>query len=237
MGFGFVVDDRGPDKASVGGAVKFAARLAEHPIDEPAHRQRCPSCKLLAPPYTCVGLLPTPITAPAERWLIERLPKEIETVAGFLLRKAIGDFGYDGARARTLRSQGRLEAKGAFERHYGPFYRRFVVSSEQLLEELVCAGDIAPSHALAILIHLGALELDGSAPDSLDTDGPKLGQLIERPLDRKKRTRFALEPSEGDDASLAGLKAMLAALWAGFVLDADVFVIDPEAETSAPPAA
>jgi hypothetical protein len=223
MSFGFVVDDRGPDKA--GGAVAWAARLAEHPVDEAAHAASCPSCQLLDRPLGCVGIVPAPLSAASEEWLVRRLPEDIESVSGFLLRKAIGDFGYDGARAKALREKGRLLAKGPFERHYGPFFRRFVVSSEQILEELLCAGDIAPSHALAILIHLQALELDGKLPEILDTEGPKLGQIVSEPPTRRARTRLAVDFTD-EDPSLAGLKSLLGALYAGFVLDVDVYVLD-----------
>lgn len=221
MSFGFVVDDRGPDKQAAGSAVSFAARLAEAPVDEAAHIARCPSCQLLGRGLACVGVIETPLPGTVEKWLVERLPEDLESVGGFLLRKAIGDFGYDGARARALREKKRLEAPGPFERHYGPFFRRFVVSSEQILEELLCAGDIQPSHGLAILIHLGAITVDGALPVSLDNDGPKLGQLIEKPDSRRERVAFTLTESN----ELTGL---LAALYAGFVLDADVYVLDSE---------
>ncbi len=226
MAFGFVVDDRGPDKKAAGGAVAFAAGLTERPLDEAAHLAGCPSCALLDRGIACVGVVPTPLSARVEEWLVQRLPADLESVGGFLLRKAIGDFGYDGARAAELRKQGLLEAPGAFERHYGPFFRRFVVSSEQLLEELVCAGDIAPSHALAILVHLQCLEIDGQPLAILDTDGPKLGELVEKPDTRKPRTRLALPPDPTADPSLQGIQSLLAALYAGFVLDSDVYVLD-----------
>jgi len=226
MAFGFVVDDRGPDKTAAGGAVRFAA-AAGGGVDEAAHVAACPACGILPQPWACLGLVPTPLSERAEAWLVSRLPEDIESVGGFLLRKAIGDFGYDGARARELRRTGRLAAPGPYERHYGPFFRRFVVSSEQLLEELLCAGDIAPSHALAILVHLGALAVDGAVPTHLD-DGPKLGALMEHPDERRPRTRLELRPETDDDPSVAALKALVAALWAGFVLDVDVFVLDSD---------
>jgi hypothetical protein len=223
--FGFVVDDRGPDKVGAGGAVRFAAQLAETPIDEAAHAANCPSCALLGRPLGCVGLIPAPLSARVEEWLVARLPSEIESVGGFLLRKAIGDFGYDGARARDLRRAGRLAAPGPFERHYGPFFRRFVVSSEQILEELLCAGDIAPSHALAVLMHLSAIEVDGGVPTRVE-DGEKLGALVEQPAERRARTRLNVTPEPGADPSLAGVQALVGALYAGFVLDTDVYVLD-----------
>jgi hypothetical protein len=227
MAFAFVVDDRGPDKQAAGGAARFAARLAEAPIDEAAHYASCPACAVLERPYACVGLVATPLSARLEQWLVARLPSEIESVGGFLLRKAIGDFGYDGARARALRQRGGLAAPAPFERHYGPFFRRFVVSSEQLLEELLCAGDIAPSHALAVLMHLSALEVDGAVPTRLE-EGDRLGALVADPPSRRARARLNLRPADGDDASIDAVKALLAALYAGFVLDVDVFVLDSD---------
>jgi hypothetical protein len=230
-GFGFVVDDGGPDKRSAGSATRFAAQLGEAGLDESAHRAACPACALLAPPFACVGLVPTPIPGIAERWLLEQLPEDIEhTVAGFLLRKAIGDFGYDGARARALRQAGRLEAREAFERHYGPFFRRVTISSEQLLEELLCAGDVAPSHALALLMHLGALTVDGAVVTA-QAEGEKLGELVAQPASRRARAGFRLLPAADDPQGVAALKGLLAALYAGFVLDVDVFLLDSEEES------
>ena len=219
-GFGFVVDDRSPDKVAAGGAPAFAAKLAEEACDEKTHVSNCRTCRLLGRPFACVGLIPAPLPAKTEEWLVQRLPDDIESVGGFLLRKAIGDFGYDGARARELRQKGRLEAPGPFERHYGPFFRRFVVSSEQILEELLCAGDIAPAHGLAVLMHLQAIEVDGAVPARME-EGDKLGALIENPGDRETRTRCNVRPDEP-------LGPLVLALWAGFVLDCDVFVIDSE---------
>jgi hypothetical protein len=227
MAFGFVVDDRGPDKTAAGGAVRFAAALAERPLDEAAHLASCPACALLGRPLACVGVVPTPLSAAVEEWLVQRLPEDLESVGGFLLRKAIGDFGYDGARAKELRTRGLLSAPGPYERHYGPFFRRFVVSSEQILEELVCAGDVAPSHALAVLMHLSAITVDGVLPTALE-DGPKLGALVEKPGERRARMALTVAPAAGDAADLAGVKALVGALYAGFVLDSDVFVLESD---------
>jgi hypothetical protein len=227
--FGFIVGDQGPEKTAAGGALKFAITVGEKGFDAGSHIPKCPACSLLPEPFTCLGLVPTPLSARAEEWLVSRLPEDIESVGGFLLRKAIGDFGYDGAKARELRKANRLAAPGPYERHYGPFFRRFAVSSEQILEELLCAGDIAPSHALAILMHLQAIEVDGAVPTKLE-DGDKLGALVSNLSERKTRSKLALRWESDDEASVAALKTLLAALYAGFVLDADVFIFDSEGE-------
>jgi hypothetical protein len=226
MAYAFAVDDRAPDKIEKGGPVRFLSALGDAPIDEACHQAACPTCQLVGEPLACVGFIPTPLAAEVERWLVDRLPAEIESVGGFLLQKAIGDFGYDGARARDLRARGILAAPGPFEKHYGPFYRRFVVSSEQLLEELLCAGDLQPSHALAILMHLQAIEVDGKVPTVME-EGERLGSLVEKPEDRGKRTRFNA-PVDSADPSLRGVQALLRALYAGFVLDRDVYLIDSD---------
>lgn len=223
--FGFVVDDDGPDKAALGGA-SFALALADQDPD-PGHQARCPSCTLLDEPYGCVGLVPAPLSADAERWLVERLPEDIEGLPGFLLRKAIAEYGYTGELAGRLRQTGILAPRGGYTRHYGPFFRRFTVSTDQVIEELFCAGDVEPAHALAVLVHLGLLTVDGKAPASMD-DGPLLGEVVGEVPARRARTACTVTLEEGDDPSLVGLKRYLRALWAGFVLDATVRVFGPE---------
>jgi hypothetical protein len=100
-----------------------------------------------------------------------------------------------------------------------------VVSSEQIVEELLCAGDVAPAHALAVLLHLQAIEVDGKLPTDLDKEGPKLAPLVEQAATRRERTRLAVNP-DSDDESLAGLQSLLGALYAGFVQDVDVFILE-----------
>lgn len=227
MAFGFVVDDDGQDKTGEGGAARFAYDLADRALD-PHHLDRCPSCQVLGEVYACVGLIPTPLSTEAERWLVEQLPEDIEQLPGYLLRKAISEYGYTGELGESLRRQGLLTASGAFTRHFGPFFRRFTVSSSQLLEEMLLAGDVAPSHALAILIHLGGLLIDDEKPLALES-GAQLAELMQEPTQRRSRTQLAIDDiDESDDPSLAGLKRYLGSLYAGFVLDTNVLVFAPE---------
>lgn len=232
--FGWAIDDDAPDKTAAGGAAQFAAGLADGERDYEAHRAACPSCRALDPtgegePFGCVGLIPAPLSAAVERWLVERLPDDIESLPGFLLRKAIGDFGYTGGYGRALREHGALEAPGPFTRHFGPFFRRFTVSSEQLIEELLGAGDVAPPHALAVLAHLGLVTVDGRALTSLE-EGAAYGELMSDIPSRLARTRCAAEAAPSDDTPLIATKRYLRALWAGFVADAAVKVFAPSYE-------
>lgn len=221
--FGWVVDDDAPDKRAAGGAGPFALSLAEREQDPAAHRAQCPTCALLDGDFACVGLIATPLPAAVERWLVERLPEDIESLPGFLLRKAIADFGYSGAFGAELRRQGKLEAPGPFTRHFGPFFRRFTVSSEQLLEELLGAGDVHPPHGLAVLIHLGAISVDGAVPLALD-EGARWGELVERLDQRKTRSASTITLADSDTDAVAATKRYLRALWAAFVVDASVKV-------------
>ncbi|MSP58728.1 MAG: hypothetical protein EXR72_00015 [Myxococcales bacterium] len=225
MPFGFVVDDLSPDKAAAGGAGPFALGLAEREQDEAAHSLGCPTCRALGEPFACVGVIPTPLPASVERWLVDRLPDDIESLPGFLLRKAIGDFDYTGDFGKQLRAEGLLEAPSPFTRHFGPFFRRFTVSSEQLIEELLGAGDINPAHALAVLAHLGAVAVDGEVLLTLD-EGAKYGEVIEHLDQRAARTTCLVTTDPSDDDRLAALKRFLRALWAGFIVDAPVKVFD-----------
>jgi hypothetical protein len=231
VAFGFAIDDDAPDKQAAGGAGAFAAQLAEREHDDAAHRAACPSCRALdeagqGEPFACVGVIPTPLSAAVEKWLVSRLPEDIESLPGFLLRKAIGDFDYRGEFGAAMREHQLLEAPGAFTRHFGPFFRRFTVSSEQLLEELLGAGDVAPPHALAVLAHLGLVTVDGKQLLALD-QGAAYGELVQDAASRRARTRCAVELDGSDDESLAALKRYLRALWAGFACDATVKVFAP----------
>lgn len=223
MPFGYVIDDQAPDKVKAGGPGEFALSLAERATDGEAHRAQCPSCRLLDEPYACVGIVPTPLPAEVERWLVDRLPDDLESLPGFLLRKAIGDFDYKGEFGRQLREQELLLAPGPFTRHFGPFFRRFTVSSEQLLEELLGAGDVNPAHGLACLAHLGAIAVDGKLLLGMD-EGARYGEVIEKVGERAARTRCLIPVADDDEEHLAAMKRFLRALWAGFAVDATVRV-------------
>ncbi len=231
-GFGFVVDDLAPDKVAAGGPREFALALADRAVageGGAAHLAQCPTCRLLDEPWACVGVIPTPLSAAVERWLVDRLPDDIESLPGFLVRKALGDFDYRGEFARRLRADGMLEAPVPFTRHFGPAFfpwRGFTVSSEQLLEELLGAGDVEPPHALACLAHLGAITVDGRVLLGMD-EGVRYGEVIEKPAERRERTACLVAVEAQDDARLAALKRYLRALWAGFATDAAVRVFGP----------
>ena len=219
----YVVDDDAPVKKAAGGAVAYAKKL---PADDasPPH-EGCATCALLGGTTACYGVIQPPVSATAEEWLVARLPADLESLSGLLLRKTLHDMRYEGEGGKALRKAGLLEASGPYIKHYGPFFRRYPVSSEQLLEQLFCVGDWSPVHALGLLGQLGAIEVDGSALTKVD-DAERYAELVQHPEKRKSRTRCSLEIREGDDRSVVELKRLLMAGWAAFVRDCDLKIVE-----------
>jgi hypothetical protein len=226
-GFGYAVADC-EDTATDEQAMSLAADLALG-VARPDHRARCGACRLLgAGSLTCAGSLPAPIPQAVEEWLIGQLPDELESVSGFLLKKAIADYGYEGTGGKDLRARKLLASPGPYSKHFGPFFRRFTVSTDQLIEELLCAGDIQPAHALTLLMHLKAVTVDGKLLTDM-SEAPKLGELIEKPDTRRARTECTVGAPDGTEP-VAPIQRMIRALWAAFVLDAELRVFEPADE-------
>ncbi len=223
---GWVVDDDGPDKRRAGGAAEFAQALAEVGAAPEGHKERCPTCSLLGEELACVGLVEPRISAWSEEWLAGRLPTELESLPGKLLQKNLEESGARGEGGARLRELGLCEAPGPFTRHYGPFFRRYTVTTDQLLEELFLAGDVQPAHALGVLVHLGGVAIDGNLPLQ-DADGIKLSEVFQDVASRRERVLCTIDHDEDDDPSQRELKRYLRALYAAFVLDTEVRVYAP----------
>lgn len=225
LGIGWVVDDACAPKRQAGGAAEFARRLAE--AEPPVgHRAECPSCALVDDEFACVGVVEAKLSAAAEEWLAERLPVELESLAGLLLRQNLAETGNEGKTTRKLRELGFTEAPGPFSRHWGPFFRRYTVTTDQLLEEMFLVGHVQPPHALGILVHLGAIAVDGEILTRPE-DGPKLAEVFQNVESRRERTTFAISIAPDEGRSLRDLKRYLRALYATFVLDCELQVFSP----------
>src|SRR5262249_47811928 len=143
MSFGYVIDFECAPKDALGGVRGAPTRLAEGASLEPdMNKDRCTACSLTTPgELGCIGIVTTPISVEGERWLCERLPGTLETISGEVLKQTVAA-GFQGARGKELRKQGKLASRGTFERSWGSFFRRFTLTSDQLLEQMFCAGDI-----------------------------------------------------------------------------------------------
>lgn len=225
-GIGWVIDDGCAPKRSAGSPGSFAASLAagEPPV---GHLLACPSCQLVGEDLACVGIVLPIVSARAEEWLLRRLPADLESLPGMLLTQNLHEGGVEGKGGRELRKRGYFEAPGPFSRHWGPFFRRTTVTTDQLFEELFCAGDVQPAHALGVLLHVGGVAVDGSIPHA-PADGAKLSALFEAPASRRERVLCTLAANDDDDdRSVSELKRFLRAAWAAFVLDCELRVFSP----------
>jgi len=215
MAFGYVIDFACPAKDALGGTLQAATRIAEGARLVPA-KSGCDACEI---GDACIGVVSTPID---EKWLMERLPAELESISGEVVKQAVAA-GFEGKRARELRASGKLEAPRPVERSWGGFFRKFTVTSDQLIEQMFCVGDIEPPQALAILVELGAVSVDGRIPKGLD-EGTGLSELAEDVPARRKRTQCTVTATPSDESSTAELKRFLRALHAAFCLDKKVLV-------------
>jgi hypothetical protein len=177
-------------------------------------------------PFGCVTTIDYPIPASAEAWLAQHIQPS-DTLGGWLLLKSIEDFGWDGRRMAEARARGLLAASAPIEVVVKKgFLSRTTVSSAQFLEATLLFGILPPLHCMMVLLFLGVLELDGHQPtrkDELET----LTRLLEvgSPDDRAERTGVVLGPAS-DDAGVADMQHLLAAVYTAFLLGDEVW-IDP----------
>lgn len=145
------------------------------PLD--AHAPGCAECpaNIGARPYGCVGYVPYPITARSERWLLDRLPAEPGSTAGVFLRRALADFGWNGASTRRMRQRREIfEAGAGSERRWSDGAK---VDSDQLFEMLFGLGPLQPAHTMMMCLFLGLLPHD-APPAALGQLGRGEGQLL-----------------------------------------------------------
>lgn len=226
IGIGWVVDDGCEPKRIAGGPGQFAESLAAAEAAPAGHRASCPTCRLLDEDLACVGILSAPVATRAEEWLAARLPADLASLPGVLLLGQLHEGNVKGAGARSLRKLAMFEAAGPVTRHWGPFFRRSTVTTDQIVEEMFCSGDVQPAHALGLLIHLGGIMVDDKVPDR-PTDGAHLAEVVEMVHLRAKRTRCTVAIENTDEGSVLELKRYLRALYAAFVEDCQVRVYSP----------
>jgi hypothetical protein len=227
MSFGYVIDFACPPKEALGGAVRAASRLAEGArlVPGPDGPGGCAACAIAAVEGPgCVGVVATPLSVAAQRWLCERLPDSLETVAGHSLQGAIAA-GFRGEQAQALRRAGKLAGERAPARSWGSFFRRLTVSVDPIVEQLLLVERAAPAHGLGVLVQLGAIALDGRVPRSLD-EWDAMAALAEDVPARRARTQCTVTPTPSDESGVFELKRILRALHAAFCVDRDVLLFE-----------
>lgn len=177
--------------------------------------------------FGCVSFVAYPIPEAAEAWLARRI-QPADSLGGWLLLKAIKDFGYDGRKLAGWRARGMLTGKAPAEAIVKKgFLSSTKVSTDQVLEAILTVGaPLQPSHCMMVLLFVGALRLDGRVPASKDDPTPlstlsDLGKASRS--ERAARTALDLGPASDDDG-IAAMQRLLTALYQSFLLGDDLWV-------------
>lgn len=175
----------------------------------------CPA-RLYDAPYGCTRYLDYPIPPAAEAWLMTVLEGR-DRLGGVVCLAAIEDFGWDGAPIRDgYRARGLLAPQPALRDLGGGA----VISSDSILQAMLCVGPLGAMHAVILLSWFGAVHLDGQPLSGNDKSA--LRPLLSlAPEARATRTRFVLPPPPQEAPHLA---LLLHAAYRAWLVDAQLLV-------------
>jgi hypothetical protein len=161
-------------------------------------------------PFGCISAINYPISAQAERWLLDQMPDQNHLLSFVLLQKTLCEMGYTGESAAPLRQR-----EGMFWESVEPLARdmgSFQVSGDQVFELLFLSGPIYPAHGSLLLLFFGGI--------SQDLDADTLMQLASPPSRDWIQTTapLLLAPHAADDESIHTLKDFFAALHTAYRL-------------------
>ncbi|MBK8027346.1 MAG: hypothetical protein IPK19_39620 [Chloroflexi bacterium] len=174
------------------------------------HCAGCPA-NVSGHPFGCFGVIQYPISARAERWLLDRLPGIDEPLIWLLLRQGVQDLGYNGDLIGPLRQQ-----KDYFEekRLPGRDLVEFVISGDQVFEMLFLVGAIQPAHAGMLLLFFNAI------PRAIEAD--HIVHILNRDLTAEQIAAefpFQLHAADDDDITIYELKLFFKALHTAWTLN------------------
>lgn len=168
------------------------------------HCVGCPA-NVSGQPFGCMGFIQYPISAKAERWLIDQLPAPEEPLLWLLLRQGVQELGYDGESVRPMRSSGVYFEE---RRVMGRDLVEFVYNSNQVFEMLFLLGKVQPAHAGMILLLFHAI------PRNVEADA--IVAIMNRritPEEIAERFPFIMQPNEDDDATMHEIKQFFYGLY------------------------
>jgi len=153
--------------------------------------------------FGCGGTISYPITAQAERWLLSRLPADLNAPVGKLLTRAIADFNFDGAPIDAARRRRDLyETDTPCERKWGGFLsKKTRITSSQILQMAFGVGSLQSAHAKLVAYFLGYVNDDF--------------RIVNDPLNR---------PQPGDDNLVVQMKNFLSVAALAGANRASVFI-------------
>jgi hypothetical protein len=128
---------------------------------------RCPANRGSANGFGCYASINYPLEADTEKFLLSRLPDQLDTPDGVLLSRAMRDFAWDGAQASDMRSQG-----DTFFRLREPPTRQWpglAITGDQLFHMLFHVGHLGSSHAMMLCVFFGFYAVGEDEPQRLST--------------------------------------------------------------------
>ncbi len=168
---------------------------------------RCEGCpaRALDQPFGCYLAITYPVELRTEEWLLARLPADLDTTAGTMLRRAVADLGYDGAPVARARKDRRLfEAETAPVRRWGGT-EPWQLSSDQLLQAILFAGPLAPSHCGMLAVFTGVIPHDVHRDEIA-------ASLADPAAARRIYGNARVVTTRGDSAQVAAAATLLEAL-------------------------
>ena len=178
------------------------------------HCDGCPANRT-GEPFGCMGQISYPISPFGEAWLLNQLPDPpTSPLVWLLLRQGIRDFGYDGARVRSLRADDTtyFSEQRTIRREVG----EIVVDSDQVFEMTFLLGNIQPNHAGILLLFFGAVSREMEADDIM-----RIGAMS--PAEREA-IDVLITVSADDDLSTSEIKQFLYALYLAWQLDVQLLL-------------
>lgn len=185
-------------------------------LDPLAHY--CTGCPANASgvPFGCMNFIQYPISAAAERWLLDQLPPPELPLLWLLLRQGVQEMGYDGASVRSLRAnpvyfeERRLMGRDLVE---------FTFSADQVFEMLFLLGNVQPAHAGLVLLFFHAIPRDVEA-DSI----VKVMNRQVTPVEIAARYPFRMAVKPDDDATIREIKLFFYALYCAWRLNVQLLL-------------
>lgn len=173
------------------------------------HCRFCPANRT-GTPFGCTGFVQYPISAKAEKWLLEQLPSVNEPLVWLLLKQGVENFHYDGADIGALRAQGDVyfeDNQAAFR-----FLGEFSLNADQVFEMIFTVGDIIPNHGAIMLLFYNAIERSELQANEIMALAPANEEKI-------RKHPFLHQVMQGDDRTIADLKEFFNAVYIAWALN------------------
>ncbi|MDX2076464.1 MAG: hypothetical protein SFZ02_08555 [bacterium] len=208
MGFEFTRSTPDGEEETIVVVVQDLLDASQDLVPLEHHCQNCPANRTKKR-FGCMGFIQYPITAQAERWLIERLPVPDEPLVWLLLRQGIKEFDYDGETIRPLRNNEGIYFENPFviQRKLG----EFAIESNQLFEMIFSVGSVTPNHGALLLLFLNAIPREVEADDIM--------HIVPATPEKIAKYPFLYKPDPADDVTIRELKELLHSLYIAWTLD------------------